>query len=296
VITTSYVGTRSIRQGLTYFDVNAGLVPGLGNAGRPLNPMGINVARNFFIPMATNRYDAWQTNVTRRFADGLFFTSSFTWSKTIGINAGNSDNNLRFYVPSQYSKNRALADFDRTFAWTAAAAWEFPFGKGKKWLTDGAGAAILGGWQLNPTFQWYTGTPVIVSADGASLNAPSNQQIADQVKEEVQKLGGVGLGAPFLDPTAFAAVSGARFGNMGLNAVRGPWRIVSNMGLFRRFDLNERWNLQFRAEAINWTNTPMLANPNANVSSPGNFMMITSTNADSTAQQRTIRFGLRLAF
>jgi len=71
VITTSYVGTRSIRQGLTYFDVNAGLVPGLGNAGRPLNPMGINVARNFFIPMATNRYDAWQTNVTRRFADGL---------------------------------------------------------------------------------------------------------------------------------------------------------------------------------------------------------------------------------
>ena len=75
---------------------------------------GVNVNRSFFIPMANQRYDSWQTNLTKRFSQGLFLTSSFTWSKAIGINAGNSDSGLRFYVPSQFSKNKSVADFDRT--------------------------------------------------------------------------------------------------------------------------------------------------------------------------------------
>ena len=296
VLTTGFVGSRSIRQALTYFNINAGLVPGLGNAGRPLSSRGINVDRNFFIPMATNRYDAWQTTVMKRFSSGLFFTTNYTWSKTIGINSGNSDNGLRVYLPSEYYRNRYVTDFDRTHSWTSAAAWELPFGKGKKWATGGFGSTVLGGWQLNPTVQWYTGTPFVVAADGATLNAPGMTQVADQTTASVTKLGGVGLGAPFYDRSSFAAITTARMGNMGYNPLRGPWRIVSNLGLFRAFTITERVNLQFRAEALNWTNTPTLANPNANVSTAANFMQITSTDTNATAQQRTIRFGLRLAF
>ena len=40
---------------------------------------------------------------------------------------------------------------------------------------------------------------------------------------DVKKLGGVGAGTPFYDPGAFASVREARFGNMGLNALRG-WK------------------------------------------------------------------------
>jgi hypothetical protein len=297
VLQTSYVGTRSIRQALTYFEANAGLVPGAGANGRPLYlKYGVNVNRSFFIPMATNRYDAWQTNLTRRFSGGLFMTASYTWSKVIGINAGNSDSGLRFYVPSQYSKNRAVADFDRTHSFTTAANWELPFGKGKKLASSGVAAAIIGGWQLNPTIALYSGTPFIVGTDGASLNAPQNTQVADQVRADVQKLGGVGSGAPFYDPTAFAPVREARFGNMGLNAIRGPQLFNMNLGLFRRFNITEATNLQFRAEALNFTNTPALSNPNATASTPSNFMMITSTISTVTSAQRTIRFGLRFAF
>lgn len=296
VLQTGYVGTRSIRQALTYFEGNAGLIPGAGNAGRPLfNQFGVTAGRQFFIPMATNRYDALQTNLSRRFSNGLFLTSSFTWSKAIGINAGNSDVGLRFYVPSQFSKNRSVADFDRTLTWTSAVNWHLPFGKGKKWATDGAGAAILGGWQLNPTMSWYSGNPFIVTSDAASLNALNNTQVADQVNGTVNKLGGVGLGAPFYDPTAFAPVTGARFGNMGLNALRGPQLFNMNLGVFRAFDFTERVNLQFRAEALNLTNTPALNNPNASVTTPANFMTITSA-AVGQSPQRSIRFGLRLAF
>lgn len=297
VLSSSYVGTRSIRQAVNYFEANAGLIPGAGASGRPLFlKYGVNVNRSFFIPMATNRYDAWQNNLTKRFSHGLFLTTSYTWSKTMGITAGNSDNGLRFYVPSQYSKNRALTDFDRTHSFTTAANWELPFGRGKKMLPTGPAAAIIGGWQVNPTIAFYTGTPFVVGTDGASLNAPQNTQVADQIRADVPKFGGVGLGAPFYDPTAFTTVSQPRFGNMGVNALRGPNLFNMNLGLFRRFDITEALNLQFRAEALNLTNTPSLSNPNATASSPANFMMITSTISSVTTPQRTLRFGLRLAF
>ena len=163
-------------------------------------------------------------------------------------------------------------------------------------MAHGVAAAIAGGWQLNPTVALYSGRPFIVGTDGTSLNAPQNTQVADQVRADVPQLGGVGLGAPFYDPSAFAPVRDVRFGNMGLNALRGPRLFNMNLGLFRRFNIKESANVQFRAEALNFTNTPALNQPNATASTPSNFMMITSTISTVTTAQRTIRFGLRLAF
>lgn len=297
VLTTGYVGTRSIRQAVNYYELNAGLIPGAGASGRPLFvKYGVNVNRSFFIPMAHQRYDAWQTNLTKRFSHGVFLTTSYTWSKAIGMTAGNSDSGLRFYVREQFPKNRAVTDFDRTHTFTTAANLELPFGRGKRMLADGIGAKVLGGWQLNPTIAAYSGTPFIVGTDGASLNAPQNTQVADQIRADVSQPRGVGLGAPYYDPTAFAPVREARFGNMGLNALRGPRLFNMNLGLFRRFDISEALNVQFRAEALNLTNTPALSNPNATASTPANFMQITSTISTVTTPQRTLRFGLRLAF
>ncbi len=295
VVQTGYVGTRSIRQALTYFNGNAGIVAGAGVNGRPLyGQYGVTVDRNYFIPMATQKYNSWQSNITKRMSNGLFFTFNYTLSKSEGINAGNSDNGLRFYVPSQFSKNNAVTDFDRRHSFSFASTIELPFGKGKHWAQSGIASHILGGWQLNPTLQIYSGLPFIVTADGTTLNAPANTQVADRVGD-VRTPGGVGLGAPFIDPSAFKAISETRFGNMGLNEVRGPRLGVSNLGIFRSFNITERINLQFRGEALNWTNTPGLNNPNTNVSSPSNFMAIT-TASTGLSPQRTMRFGLRLAF
>jgi len=302
VLQTGYVGTRSIRQG-TSFNFNAGIIPGAGQNGRPLNlRYGRGVDTNFYIPMAMNRYDAWQSNITRRFQGGLFLTSSYTWSKAIGLNAGNSDSGMRYYVPSAFYRNRVLTDFDRTHSWVTAATYELPFGKGKSFATSGAAAAILGGWQLAPNMAVYSGLPFTVGADGSSLAAPGNTQTADQIKAGVEKLGGVGPGAPFYDPTAFRAVvdaqgrGEARFGNTGVNLLRGPRLFTLHLGVHRKFQISERFDLQFRAEALNLTNTPTLSNPNATVTTPANFMIITSTQAVATSAQRTLRFGLRLAF
>jgi hypothetical protein len=69
-----------------------------------------------------------------------------------------------------------------------------------------------------------------------------------------------------------------------------------NLGIFREFSATERLKLQFRGEALDLTNTPPLAQPSGSVSTPSSFMTITGTISTATAQQRIMRFGLRLSF
>jgi hypothetical protein len=61
--------------------------------------------------------------------------------------------------------------------------------------------------------------------------------------------------------------------------------------------LTERFNLQFKAESFNLSNTPHFNNPNGNANS-SLFGRITSTqsNADAVGRSREFRFGLRLGF
>jgi hypothetical protein len=292
-----YVGTRSIRQTALY-DLNAA-PPGGGTTGRPLYILfGRGVSTEIHTPFGTSNYNALQTSLNRRFHAGLLLKLSYTWSKTINFN-DNSDSSLMFGHPSVHQRNRALAGYDRPHNFRFAYVAELPFGAGKPWANRNLlGAALLGGWQVNGIFSVYSGSPFSVSASGTSLNAPGNSQTADLVATEVRKLGGIGPGAPYFDPTAFRAITETRFGNTGRNILRGPGVTHLDLGLFRSFKFSERIQLQFRAEAFNLSNTPHFSNPAANVSGAG-FMTITSTagedsNADSS--ERRIRLGLRLSW
>jgi hypothetical protein len=79
--------------------------------------------------------------------------------------------------------------------------------------------------------------------------------------------------------------------------------------LFRAFSVTERWKVEFRAEALNFTNTPHFGLPNGNVSnlqlnadgtirSLGGFSTITSTVGVGREgiDERVVRFGLRISF
>ncbi|PYU95076.1 MAG: hypothetical protein DMG08_05800, partial [Acidobacteria bacterium] len=116
--------------------------------------------------------------------------------------------------------------------------------------------------------------------------------------------GQIGRGVPFFDPSAFRPVQGTpeRFGTAGRNSLRGPGYGNVDISLFRAFRATERLEIQFRAEAMNLTNTPHFNNPNANASdgynpdgtlrTSSNFFAVTSARSD----ERQLRFGLRLSF
>ncbi len=178
-----------------------------------------------------------------------------------------------------------------------SAIMESPFGRGRPWLTDGPGAMILGGWQLNTVVRAQSGFPFSVTASGASLNMPGSTQRADEVKSDVAILGAIGPGQKWFDTTAFAPVTEARFGTLGFNTMHGPRQFNMDLGLFRKFMVTEGVEVQFRAEAFNFTNTPHFNNPNGNASSSafGEVTSIRNTGRENL-DQRTFRFGLRIAF
>ncbi len=290
----AYVGTRQIRQ-LGFEQLNWSPIGG-GRTGRQLfAKFGRDASTTRVGPIGGSEYNALQARLDHRFRNGYQVGVSYTWSKSIGIaGADNSDGSPRIKIPEFYHLNRALSGFDRTHNLQITNIVESPFGKGKRWLNNGGFlSALLGGWQINNILSFYSGRPFDVTASGTALNAPESAQRADLVKPKVEILGGVGRGQKYFDTTAFANVTEARFGTAAWGILRGPGVANWDFGLFRKFQLSERFDLQFRMEAFNFTNTPKFGQPNGSVTS-SSFGEISST--DPNQPERQFRFGLRIGF
>jgi hypothetical protein len=289
-----YVGTRQIRQ-LGFEQLNWSPIGGGRNGRQLFARFGRDASTTLVGPIGSSKYNALQARLDHRFRNGYQLGMSYTWSKSIGIaGADNSDGSPQIKIPQFYHLNRALSGFDRTHNLQITNILELPFGKGKRWLSNGGlFSALLSGWQVNNILSFYSGSPFNVTASGTSLNAPESSQRADLVKPKVEILGGAGRGQKYFDTLAFANVTEARFGTAAWNILRGPGVANWDFGLFRKFQLTERWDLQFRAEAFNFTNTPHFSNPNGSVTS-SSFGEISSTNPN--LPERQFRFGLRLGF
>lgn len=305
-----YVGSRQIKQ-LQQIDQNVAR-PGGGLASKPLfQKFGRTTLTGVAVPYGHNSYDSLQATLRRSFSKGVQFQMSYTWSKSIGLCCNDlSDAGPAIQIPEYSTLNKALTSYDRTHVLTAGSVAELPFGKGKPWANGGGFIShLVNGWQINALFAAYSGVPFSVSASGTSLNADGNTQRADQVKAQVDILGGVGATNSYFDPLAFAPVTEPRFGTAGFNTVRGPGLINVDLGIVREFSIGEHVKVQFRTEALNATNTPHFANPGSNVSNLqlnadgsvrnlGGFTVISSTanTGREGIDERFIRFGLRVRF
>jgi hypothetical protein len=304
-----YVATRQTNM-LGYLDLNAGQVVGAGQRGQPYFTKFGRTARTASIqPIGNSHYDSLQTKLNRRYSNGVQMQFSYTWSKAMGIcGVAQSDSDPCVRALDYYELNWSPMSYDRTHNFQSSFLAELPFGQGKRYANSGFAKAILGGWQVNGLFSAYSGTPFTPTASGTSLNLVGNaMQRADQVKAEVKKLGGVGRGQAYYDWTAYAPVTEARFGTAGFNSLRGPEMVNLDMGVFRRFQISERFDIQFRAEAFNALNTPHFANPSTNISSlllnpDGSFRQgvfevtgVTGTGREGV-DERVFRFGIRIGF
>jgi len=303
-----YVATRSTRQ-LGYNDLNAGQVIGAGRSGQPLfQQFGRTSATTLVTPFGTGIYDSFQGTLERCFSQGLSLNLAYTFSKVIGFNDNSDSGPAVRYLPA-FDRNRTVRSYNRPHNLQITNLWQLPFGKGKRYASQGALSALAGGWQINNLLSFFSGTPFTVTSSGTSLNLPGSSQTTDQVKTSVEKLGGVGRGQSFFDPFAFAPVTQARFGTSGFNTLYGPGVVNWDLGLFRKFQITEHHSLEFRAEAFNLSNTPHFGNPGTNVSNfnptladPlrrfGGYTEITGTanTGRDGIDERMFRIGLRFSF
>jgi hypothetical protein len=293
-----YVGTQTVHQ-FGDLDVNASL-PGTGAAGQPYNkpqfgdplsPGGRTASTLYWQGFLSANYHSLQASLNRQFKNGFMVKGAYTWSKAINMTDDDGWAGLNWNDPSVLRKNRAPAGYDTPQIFQLSYIYELPLGAGKRWASTGAAAKVLGGWQTSGIFSAVAGQPFQLTANGGLLNAVDQTQTPDQVGP-ARRLGGVGTGNPFYDPSAFADVTtAATYGTVGRNSLRGPGSVNFDFSLFRTFKIAERVEFQFRADAANLFNSPHFLNPSGDFTS-GDFLTITSAKND----ERQFRFGLRLAF
>ncbi len=108
----------------------------------------------------------------------------------------------------------------------------------------------------------------------------------------VNRIGNVGPGTYYYDPTAFTTVNTPlKFGSSGRNILRNPGVWNTDLSVFRNFPIKERVTLSFRTEFYNFPNTSHFGGPSSTSVTSTNFMRILSSYGE-----RQIRFGLRLGF
>ena len=117
-------------------------------------------------------YNGLQTKIERRFAAGVAFTLSYSFSRSMGEGSGGADEGTSIlpYSPAWYNRGRTSLDY-RHLEY-ATLVWEIPFGHGRKFHSDAGRAldAIAGGWNLTLTQQARSGDPLSIGG-GTRISA-----------------------------------------------------------------------------------------------------------------------------
>jgi hypothetical protein len=253
----------------------AGFTGSVAQALRPY-PQFLNIVNNSS-PTGNSTYNALQVKLTKRLSHGITMQGAYTWAKALtdgSIAAGGGPSGQDFY---NRRLEKSLSPNDVPQVFVLAYTYESPFGKGKKLLPQGVGAAILGGWQLSAIHQYQVGKPLQLTANNGLpiFNGTLRPDVSSSVPLTVDHPDP--LANPWLNKAAFAVPAGFQFGNASrsYNALRAPNAYNESFGLMRRIKLTEKATLMLRAEFFNAFNRVVFGAPVANISA-GNFGRVTS--------------------
>jgi hypothetical protein len=236
-------------------------------------------------PEANSTYHAGFVKVERRFANGFSILASHTYSKS--LDAGSLIDDLPRDV---YNKrlNKGRSSFDLRHRTVISGSWELPFGPGKAMLQNGPGAWVLGGWQLNTIYNWRSGFPFTVNAQGNVCNCGAANQTAQQVGDPWA--GALRIRESWFNTSAFAQPPTGLFGSAGRNILDGPTQSWFDLSIFRTVAIREAVRLQIRGEAFNAFNNTRFNQPGGGLNTP-NLGVITGA-----APARVIQVALKLRF
>jgi hypothetical protein len=292
VFSLSYAGTAAHklpRRGLQ----NQG-IPNLPGERRGDHPQP---GSNQFIRATdvNSNYNALIARIERRFAKGLSFVAGYTWGKSIDTASGLNGTNQ---PQDNYNlaAERGLSDFDVRQRFVLSSTWELPFGGGRRWMTDGLGARVLGGWQLANILTLQTGQPMTAVLSSALSGTQSNGTDRPDLVGNPNLPGSQRSPerwfntAAFQTPPIYFDQLGAFSvpGNEGRNVITGPDFKNWDVSLERHVHLTERANLVFRTDFFNLTNHPNFDRPGL-ILGTSNFGRISSAE-----NSRQIQFSLRL--
>jgi hypothetical protein len=236
-------------------------------------------------------YHSGQLKVNKRYGQGLNVNLSYNFSKIITSNTTS--------IINERPQFRGIASGDRPHKLRLAFVYQLPFGPGKPigGALPRALARLVEAWTLSGYINYRSGAPLSVSGPNGRpimLRNPSKSgSVSERLGDVLDPKTGKVLN-PYFDTSAFLALANqytitpepAYRSNF-----RGPSAWGRNLSLAKDVRLWERYKLQIRMEASNFTNSVSWGNPGTDMSNAATFGVISSGGGG-----RSIQMSARLMF
>ena len=276
----AYVGSKS-----TKLEFSRGLNvprPGPGTL-QDRRPWPRFSAGSYVDDSAYSNYNALQGKAEIRGWHGLSLLASYAFAKSID----DLSSDIQGYSaqdPNNDRGEKGVSDFDVKHRFVTSANYVLPFGS--SW--PAVPRHLFRGWELGGILTFQSGLPFTptISTDPANTASPTRRP--DRIAKGT--VANRTLTRDFA-PSAFRVPALYTYGNSGRNILYRRGFKNLDLSILRNFRLREKLNLQFRAEFLNFTNTPVFSAPSANIQS-ASVGQILSTAADP----RDVQFALRLSF
>ncbi|HZR58868.1 MAG TPA: TonB-dependent receptor [Terriglobales bacterium] len=292
LVELAYVGSKSTHL-QAQVDNNQVVVPGPG-AIQPRRPYPQWGGFTDIVDRGNSNYHALQLKVEKQPSRGLYFLSSFTFSKAIddqpSICCANGDPQNSYNLRAE----RGPTDFDSKFRWVNSWDYQLPVGKGQRlWDTGGVVDQIFGGWHVGGVFTIRTGF-YFSPAMGFD---PSNTGSFGLARTDRICNGNLSGGKRsinnWFDVNCFPLPAQYTWGDSGKNVLEGPGEVTADLALRKIFNTSDSTNVEFRFELFNAFNHPVFGLPdNFITDGPGSTGVITSTVVPS----RELEFALKFHF
>lgn len=221
----------------------------------------INTASGAGDKSGHSSYHAWILKVDKRYGEGLTMQGSYVFSKLITDADGyNPDNGTIDHYNRRLEKS--IGEYDLTHNLKMTYIYELPFGKGKKFLTSGPAAWVLGNWRIAGSHFYASGYPISLtnSANLAAVlfNGRSAATIStyEGWKSELDNPNWKGADRFYKPLSFFPTQPTDRAGNATRHnpKLRQPWNLNENFSLAKTFPVTERLRVDLRWEMFNMLN------------------------------------------
>ena len=213
--------------------------------------------------VGNSTYEAAALKVEKRLSHGLTINGAFTFSKLID-DASSVFSQTIFTGPVLNTTGAADA-FNRHLEKDVSSG-DIPEVFSLGWVYDIPRLWKISGWQIAGLVRLQAGDAVAVtqatnnnSSLGYAVQRPNRTANPNDFEGRTV--------ARYFNTAAFTAVPQFVIGNSSRNPVRGPGLQNADLMIGKTFRITERFNLEFRAEAFNVSNTPPLNDPNGSFGS-----------------------------
>ena len=250
-------------------------------------------------PGSSSSFNALTVKYNQRFRAGLDLLATYQFSKAIDNVSETQVWEIRNYTRdvNNLAAERSVSGHDVPRDFRMTALWELPVGRGKKFggNMNRALDAVAGGWRVSTIVRLADGLPLQFTSSNSlgvygfavqrpnisSLSALANVAGGQSPDHWFNK-------AAISAPPAFTIGTAPRYAaNIRTGALDDTDFLLSKQWLY-----HDRYRLQFRAEAYNFTNTPQYGRANTSAQS-GGLGTITGT---YNVGPRNVQFGLRMEF